>query len=277
VTVFSVRADGATTVAQTLTVSAGGIAVTGNSTITGTLGVTGATTLGTTTAGGTGTLLNPLIGTAGVDVAFLLNHTGAGFVAGTDLLLQVQEGGVTVFSVRADGATTVAQTLTVSAGGIAVTGNSTITGTLGGLTGLTVASGGATITGASTITGTLGGLTGLTVASGGATITGASTITGNLTLAAAGNKLLITEGANATVGTAVGAVSTNPITVATTAVTANSRIFMTFDTTLDVACAAALDFANPFVSARAAGVSFDVSVSQLTLGSRICVQWWIIN
>lgn len=55
--------------------------------------------------------------------------------------------------------------------GIAVTGNSTIAGTLTGLTGLTVASGGASITGNSTITGTLGGITGLTVASGGVTIT----------------------------------------------------------------------------------------------------------
>lgn len=71
-------------------------------------------------------------------------------------------------------------TLTVTSGGAAITGNSTITGTLGGLTGLTVASGGASITGNSTITGTLGGLTGLTVASGGAAITGNSTITGTL-------------------------------------------------------------------------------------------------
>jgi len=70
--------------------------------------------------------------------------------------------------------------MTVSANGITVTGNSTITGTLGGLTGLTVASGGITVTGNSTITGTLGGLTGLTVASGGITVTGNSTITGTL-------------------------------------------------------------------------------------------------
>jgi hypothetical protein len=54
----------------------------------------------------------------------------------------------------------------VSSGGIAVTGNSTITGTLGGLTGLTVASGGIAVTGNSTIAGTLGSLTGLTLASG---------------------------------------------------------------------------------------------------------------
>jgi hypothetical protein len=61
------------------------------------------------------------------------------------------------------GAAKVSSGLTVSAAGITVTGNSTITGTLGGLTGLTVASGGASITGNSTITGTLGGLTGVTV------------------------------------------------------------------------------------------------------------------
>lgn len=54
------------------------------------------------------------------------------------------------------GTSTFGGALTVTSGGIAVTGNSTITGTLGGLTGLTVASGGASITGNSTITGTLG-------------------------------------------------------------------------------------------------------------------------
>lgn len=43
--------------------------------------------------------------------------------------------------------------ITVSAGGITVTGNSTIAGTLGGLTGLTVASGGASITGNTTVGG----------------------------------------------------------------------------------------------------------------------------
>jgi hypothetical protein len=61
--------------------------------------------------------------------------------------------------------------LSVTAGGIAVTAG-----------GLTVSAGGATVTGNSTIAGTLGGLTGLTVASGGAAITGNSTVTGNLTV-----------------------------------------------------------------------------------------------
>lgn len=45
--------------------------------------------------------------------------------------------------------------LTVSGGGFAVTGNSTLTGTLGGITGLTVASGGASITGVSSVVGRL--------------------------------------------------------------------------------------------------------------------------
>ena len=68
-----------------------------------------------------------------------------------------------------NGLTVTAGGLIVSAGGMAVTGNSTVTGTLGGLTGLTVASGGltvtsggVTVTGNSTITGTLGGITTLT-------------------------------------------------------------------------------------------------------------------
>lgn len=78
---------------------------------------------------------------------------------------------INTYGVLTDVARTISVTHTFSASqtfsaGIAVTGNSTITGTLGGLTGLTVASGGITVTGNSTITGTLGSLTGLTVASG---------------------------------------------------------------------------------------------------------------
>ena len=62
--------------------------------------------------------------------------------------------------------------VTVSANGIVVTGNSTITGTLSGLTGLVVASGGAAITGNSTITGT--------VAVSGTTTVPALNIAGNI-------------------------------------------------------------------------------------------------
>ena len=51
-----------------------------------------------------------------------------------------------------NGANTWSAQQTISSGGVAVTGNSTIAGTLGSLTGLTVDSGGATVTGTSTIT-----------------------------------------------------------------------------------------------------------------------------
>ena len=90
-----------------------------------------------------------------------LNTLGA--YAGDLINLQVQ--GTSKFKVASTGATTIASTLnvgaitsggtlTITSGGIAVTGNSTIAGTLGGITGLTVVSGGASITGNSSVVGT---------------------------------------------------------------------------------------------------------------------------
>lgn len=83
--------------------------------------------------------------------------TSNGLTVGNALV--VTKGGATVtaggLTVTAGGATVTAGGLKVSADGVTVTGNSTITGTLGGLTGLTVASGGAAVTGNSTVTGTL--------------------------------------------------------------------------------------------------------------------------
>lgn len=64
------------------------------------------------------------------------------------LLVDRQVGGASKWKLDKTGATTQAGALTVSAGGITVTGNSTITGTLGGITGLTVA-GNITLSGAS--------------------------------------------------------------------------------------------------------------------------------
>jgi hypothetical protein len=77
------------------------------------------------------------------------------------------------------GAAKVSNGLTVSASGVTVTGNSTITGTLGGLTGLTVASGGAAITGNSSVTGVM---TATTFSGSGASITSipAANLTGTL-------------------------------------------------------------------------------------------------
>jgi hypothetical protein len=85
----------------------------------------------------------------------------------------------------------------------------------------------------------------------GQTIPGALTMTGNLDVSTAGSGLRVAEGANAKQGTAVlaGAVTT---TVADTAVTANSRIFLTSQ----------VDGGVPGfirVSSRVAGTSFTIS------------------
>lgn len=89
--------------------------------------------------------------------------------------------------------------LTVGGGGAAITGNSTVTGTLTTSGKVTVSSGGTAITGNSSITGTLstsarftvsgGGASvtgGLTVASGGLGVTGASSINGGLSIPSGG-------------------------------------------------------------------------------------------
>jgi hypothetical protein len=91
-------------------------------------------------------------------------------------------GGVTVgngFVVTKGGATVTAGGLTVTAGGLTVTaGGATITAG-----GVTVAAGGAAVTGNSTVTGTMTVSDALTVSKGGAAITGNSTVTGTLTVA----------------------------------------------------------------------------------------------
>ena len=59
------------------------------------------TTFGTTTVNGL--LQTPINNTAGSEIAFILNHTGTAFAQVGDLLLDVQEGGVSKFSVNKDG------------------------------------------------------------------------------------------------------------------------------------------------------------------------------
>src|SRR5207244_1700498 len=71
----------------------------GNVTIGGTLTVPSTLTLGNGTV--TGTLLNAFTNTGGTDTAFKLNHNVTGFVAATDLLLDVQDNSVSKFTVRA--------------------------------------------------------------------------------------------------------------------------------------------------------------------------------
>jgi hypothetical protein len=94
------------------------------------------------------------------------------------------------------------------------------------------------------------------------------TINGNLTLGTAGNKINITEGTNATVGVATLVAGT--VTVNTTAVTANSRIFLTRQTTAGT-LGTSVD-----VTARTAGTSFTITSNGSVLDTST-VAWLIIN
>lgn len=89
---------------------------------------------------------------------------------------------------------------------------------------------------------------GLTVAP---TTGGDLTIVGNLTLSTAGDGVLIKEGTNARLGTGT-LNGTTEVTIATTAVTATSRIFLTVQTPHGTPAGAI------YVSSRSAGVSFGV-------------------
>jgi len=92
-------------------------------------------------------------------VGFILNTSRSLSTAGA-LHTDFQIAGSSIASIDRNGLITCvgltsSAILTVSGGGAAITGNTTIAGTLGSLTGLTIDSGGATIAGATTITGVL--------------------------------------------------------------------------------------------------------------------------
>ena len=169
VAVFSVSTTGAliTTAGTT------GLSVTGaptNSATSSLIRIGNAITGGDTTANG-GTYIG-------------LNAPAAGAGSAADLL-NLQVNGSSRLRVTTSGATTVAGQLTVSSGGIAVTGNSTITGTLGSLTGLT-SSGTITFSGLSTdgpvytASGVLNSEAQLNVARGGTGVNASSAANGSL-------------------------------------------------------------------------------------------------
>lgn len=96
------------------------------------------------------------------------------------------------FAVFKDVAATISATITFSAAPVLAVGASIVTG------GLAIAAGGITVVGNSSITGTLGGITGLTVASGGAVISG-----GNLRVASGQGSSAQFDVGNSGAGTAV--------------------------------------------------------------------------
>jgi hypothetical protein len=95
--------------------------------------------------------------------------------------------------------------------------------------------------------------------------TGNTTLNGNFTLGTAGNKLSITTGSNASVGT--GTFSSGAATISTTAVTANSLIFIQY-----TSCS---NCGTNYISARSAGTSFTVTSTNGSDASTF--NYWIIN
>lgn len=91
---------------------------------------------------------------------------------------------------------------------------------------------------------------------------------GQLILQTVGKGLSIKEGSNAKMGTAT--LSAGTVTVSTTAVTANSRIFLTAQSLGVVGTAQALA-----VTARSAGTSFTITSASISDGS--VVAWFIVE
>lgn len=83
----------------------------------------------------------------------------------------------------------------------------------------------------------------------------------------------------ASAGSVVIAAATTTVTVNTTAVTANSQIFVQFDsslgTKLSVTCNTT--YAAPFVTARTAATSFAFDVAVAPLTNPACFSYWILN
>lgn len=96
---------------------------------------------------------------------------------------------------------------------------------------------------------------------------GLKTVNGSLTLGTAGNKINITTGSNASAGT--GTLVGGTATISTTAVTANSLIFLQ-DTSTSVVNVGVLT-----VSAKTAGTSFVVTSTVAIDTSTF--NWWIVN
>jgi len=122
------------------------------------------------------------------------------------------------------------------------------------------------VAGNSTVGGTLG-VTGVLTASAGVNSTGDVTITsGNAVVATAGKGVKVKEGSNATMGT-LAVNGATPVVVSTTAVTANSRIFLTTNV-------AGGTPAFCYVSTRTAGTSFTV---QGVASDTSTVAWLIVE
>lgn len=204
-------------------------------------------------------------GNAGVWIALGGSSVAISNVLGTaNQVTSTVAGGVATLSLpaalQAPGSVTAATGLTATSGGVTASAGN-IVATLGNITAsagniaatIGSVSAGSTVTGGTGVTATTGALT---------------ATNGNLVLGTAGNKISIATGANASVGTAELVAGT--VTVSTTAVTTNSKIFVTVGTLGTVAAPQAM-----YVDAIVNGTSFDITSADGTDTS--FVNWFIIN
>lgn len=136
----------------------------------------------------------------------------------------------------------------------------------GSLTTTTTLASGTTLTAGTSASVTTSLLVGTTIT---ATLGAITATNGNLVLGTAGNKLSIATGANASVGTSA-ALTAGAITISTTAVTASSKIFLTYNTLAGTPGSLSAPTAS-----IVAGTSFDIASSSNTDTST--VNWWIVN
>lgn len=94
---------------------------------------------------------------------------------------------------------------------------------------------------------------------------GSTTLNGTLSIITAGNGIKVPEGSNATMGVAT--LSSGTVTVNTTKVTANSRIFLTING------GSLTNVGATYISARSAGTSFTISSTNASDASQVA---WII-
>jgi len=172
---------------------AGGLNVTGSTTLSGSLGVTGSNSItGSLSIDGTTTITGSLSVAASAQISGSLNVTGSTTLSGS---LGVTGSQNITGSLSVDGATTITGSLSIASaaqisGSLGVTGSTAFTGSLG-VTGSTSLTGSLDIAGATTITGSLSigadtqisgslGVTGSTVFTGSVGITGSLNVTGSL-------------------------------------------------------------------------------------------------
>lgn len=197
-----------------------------------------------TLTGDTGGVINPSSGNIGTKgTANQVTVTGSGSTLTWSLPVAITTPGsltTTTTLIGGTGITATTGNITASAGNIAATLGSVSAGT--------------TVTAGTGVTATTGNLT---------------ATNGNLALSTAGNKISIATGANSSLGVS-GAMTAGTITISTTAVTANSLIFVQPAVLGTVTVPQAL-----YVSAISAGTSFTVTSADATDTST--VQWWLIN